>query len=232
MPALRWVSTDVERQKSSFCAFVLPPTFKSGDGVAMIATHVDSCCLKVRPVSKKEKNGYLQVACELYGGGIWRTWCGSLIFVLSVRPPFISSLTSASRFDRDLSLAGRVVVETSPDTFVSKLVKVDRPLLRIPSLAIHLDRGSNDEFKFNKETQFTPVLGLISAQLNGPSKELDGGASSSSAAVGMPQMENKHHAGMLDVIAKELGCDAGQIQDFDLYVRLESWFLLYWCRGS
>lgn len=34
----------------------------------MIATHVDSCCLKVRPVSKKEKAGYLQVACELYGG--------------------------------------------------------------------------------------------------------------------------------------------------------------------
>lgn len=60
--------------QSSICAFTLPPNFKSGDAIALIATHVDSCCLKVRPVSKKEKGGYLQVACELYGGGIWRTW--------------------------------------------------------------------------------------------------------------------------------------------------------------
>lgn len=69
---------------------------------------------QVRPVSKKTNVGYLQVGVETYGGGIWHSW-----------------------FDRDLSLAGRVVVAHQDGSFQSKLIKVDRPLLRIPTLAIH-----------------------------------------------------------------------------------------------
>ena len=70
--------------------------------------------IQVRPVSKKTKFGYLQVGVETYGGGIWHSW-----------------------FDRDLSLAGRVVLANQDGSYVSKLVKIDRPLLRIPTLAIH-----------------------------------------------------------------------------------------------
>jgi len=69
---------------------------------------------QVRPVSKKTNVGYLQVAVETYGGGIWHSW-----------------------FDRDLSLAGRVVVARRDGSFQSKLIKVDQSLLRIPTLAIH-----------------------------------------------------------------------------------------------
>ena len=65
-------------------------------------------------MSKKTKYGYLQVGIETYGSGIWHSW-----------------------FDRDLSLAGRVVVADSNGGFTPKLIKIERPLLRIPTLAIH-----------------------------------------------------------------------------------------------
>lgn len=72
--------------------------------------------LKVRPVSKRINSGYLQVGVETYGGGIWHSW-----------------------LDRDLSVAGRVVIAEQGGKFRSKLIKIDRPLLRIPTLAIHCE---------------------------------------------------------------------------------------------
>ncbi|KAG8747593.1 hypothetical protein FRC12_014027 [Ceratobasidium sp. 428] len=113
------------RNQSSLIAFTLPKGWKEGAGLSIVGTHTDSPCLKVRPVSKRSKVGYLQVGVETYGGGIWHTW-----------------------FDRDLSLAGRVVVtDKSGEKFTSRLVDLKRPILRIPSLAIHLDRTVNDSFK-------------------------------------------------------------------------------------
>lgn len=111
------------RNQSSLVAFTLPTQPTSKTAISFAVGHLDSPCLKIRPVSKKNKAGYLQVGVELYGGGIWHSW-----------------------FDRDLSIAGRVIVksEKGDEGFVSKLVKVDRPLLRIPTLAIHLDRGVNE----------------------------------------------------------------------------------------
>ena len=70
--------------------------------------------MQVRPVSKKSKAGYLQVGVETYGGGIWHSW-----------------------LDRDLSLAGRVVLADKNGNFTSKLIKIEKPILRIPTLAIH-----------------------------------------------------------------------------------------------
>ena len=67
-----------------------------------------------------------------YGGGLWRTW-----------------------FDRDLSLAGKVIVQQD-GKLVSKYWDAGRPLMKVPSLAIHLDR--EPEFKPNKETHLKPIL--------------------------------------------------------------------------
>ena len=119
------------RNQSSLVAFTLPPKWNQGCGLSIVATHVDSPNLRIRPVSKRTKAGYLQVGVETYvlsmlvrapftnvyhsyGGGLWHTW-----------------------FDRDLSIAGRVITAQKGGGFSSRLIKVDRPILRIPSLAIH-----------------------------------------------------------------------------------------------
>jgi aspartyl aminopeptidase len=103
-----------DRNQSSLLAFTIPRKWKAGTGVSIVATHIDSPNLRVRPISKRSKEGYLQVGVETYGGGIWHSW-----------------------LDRDLSLAGRIITADKNGSFASKLIKIDRPLLRIPTLAIH-----------------------------------------------------------------------------------------------
>ncbi|KAJ7638717.1 peptidase M18 [Roridomyces roridus] len=174
------------RNQAALVAFTLPRNWKHGTGVSVVATHVDSPNLKVRPVSKKTKEGYLQVGVETYGGGIWHSW-----------------------LDRDLSLAGRVVTAHSDGSFKSKLVKIDRPLLRIPTLAIHLDRNINENFKFNQETEFVPILSqVVTSQLNESSNDQEAQKASS--------VQNNHHSAMLSLLASELSVAPEEIHDFEL----------------
>ncbi|EJU06187.1 aspartyl aminopeptidase [Dacryopinax primogenitus] len=178
------------REQRSLIAFTLPQGWKAGTGVSIVATHTDSPNLRIRPVSNKTSSGYLQVAVETYGGGLWHTW-----------------------FDRDLSVAGRVVVATPGTTqFQTKLVKVERPLIRIPNLAIHLDRTINDQFKFNKETEFIPFLGVLSEELNKmpePKYEEKGPQIK-------PAPSERHHPALLAVLAEEMSCAPEEINDFEL----------------
>ncbi|CAI7757905.1 unnamed protein product [Closterium sp. NIES-53] len=128
----------------------------------IVAAHTDSPCLKLKPVSAATKGGCLSLAVQTYGGGLWHTW-----------------------FDRDLSVAGRVLVQGEDGRVAQRLVKIDRPILRIPTLAIHLDRNVNtDGFKPNAETHLVPVLAThIKAQLhanNGSAAAAANGAGSGS----------------------------------------------------
>jgi len=104
-----------------------------GDGFMICASHSDSPCFKV----KDELAGarYTRLATEKYGGMIHYTW-----------------------LDRPLSVAGRVVVKT-PTGVKSVLVNLDKAALTIPSVAIHLNRGVNDGYKFNPATDLLPLLG-------------------------------------------------------------------------
>ncbi|KAJ7744544.1 aspartyl aminopeptidase [Mycena maculata] len=174
------------RNQASLVAFTLPQKWKQGAGVSIVATHVDSPNLKVRPVSKRTKEGYLQVGVELYGGGVWHSW-----------------------LDRDLSLAGRVVTAHA-DGFKSRLVKIDRPILRIPSLAIHLDRNINESFKFNQETEFVPILGQVAAQLNGSGTKED------SSPKNATSIQDNHQPALLSLLASELSVAPDEIHDFEL----------------
>lgn len=179
------------RNQSAVVAFTVPKRWAPGGGISMVATHIDTCNLRVRPVSKKIANGYLQVAVETYGGGIWHTW-----------------------FDRDLSLAGRVIVSDGDNgPFTSRMIKIDRPILRVPSLAIHLDRGVNEQFKFNQETEFVPILGQqISSELNAPIHK-----EGESKGQGLDVSEN-HHPALLHLLAEELSIKPEQINDFELHL--------------
>lgn len=173
------------RNQTCLIAFTTPSNWRPGTGVSIVATHVDSPNLRVRPVSKKNNLGYLQVGIETYGGGIWHSW-----------------------FDRDLSLAGRVIVVQRDGTFRSKLVKIDRPLLRIPSLAIHLDRNVNDSFKFNQESEFTPIFGLVESELNDVKVQ----------CASAPSGQMKHHPALLLVLSEELSVAPEEIRDFELHL--------------
>lgn len=62
------------RNQSSIVAFVVGGKWAPGNGFTISAAHTDSPVLKVKPVSKVNKNGYLAVGVECYGGGLWHTW--------------------------------------------------------------------------------------------------------------------------------------------------------------
>uniref|UniRef100_A0AAZ3ST90 Aspartyl aminopeptidase n=1 Tax=Oncorhynchus tshawytscha TaxID=74940 RepID=A0AAZ3ST90_ONCTS len=159
----------VTRNYSSIIAFAVGGHFQPGNGFTMIGAHTDSPCLRIKPRSKKTKQGCLQVGVECYGGGIWNTW-----------------------FDRDLTIAGRVMVKTG-DKLVHRLVHVPRPIMRIPHLAIHLQRDINDSFVL------TGFLSSIYTDLT----------------TGQVQAE-KHHPALVKVLCSELDVQPEALLDFEL----------------
>ncbi|MFE3033493.1 M18 family aminopeptidase [Streptomyces canus] len=100
----------------------------------IVGAHTDSPNLRVKPQPDSGAHGWRQVAVEIYGGPLMNSW-----------------------LDRDLGLAGRLTLRDGS----TRLVNVDRPLLRVPQLAIHLDRAvSSDGLKLDKQRHLQPVWGL------------------------------------------------------------------------
>ncbi|KAI9681479.1 MAG: hypothetical protein M1817_002763 [Caeruleum heppii] len=186
------------RNGSSIVAFAVGKKWKAGNPIAMIGAHTDSPCLRIKPVSKKQSEQFLQVGVETYGGGLWHTW-----------------------FDRDLSIAGRAMVKEKDGTFVQQLIKLDNPILRVPTLAIHLDR--QETFSFNKETQLFPIAGLVAAELNRtgkspkPSKDENESEEPDEGPFHpLKTMTERHHPAVVELIAKEAGVTPEQLVDFEI----------------
>ncbi|MBG0853803.1 M18 family aminopeptidase [Streptomyces spinoverrucosus] len=100
----------------------------------IVGAHTDSPNLRVKPLPDTGAHGWRQVAVEIYGGPLLNSW-----------------------LDRDLGLAGRLTLRDG----TTHLVNVDRPLLRVPQLAIHLDRSvSSEGLKLDKQRHLQPVWGL------------------------------------------------------------------------
>ncbi|MCY4148139.1 MAG: M18 family aminopeptidase [Gammaproteobacteria bacterium] len=124
----------VTRNDSSLIAMRLNQV--SGDaGFRMVGAHTDSPCLKVKPRATQCRNGYVMLAVEVYGGALLNPW-----------------------FDRDLGLAGRINIKTSTGTITSRLLRTDRPVAFIPSLAIHLDRSANEGRSIDRQNHLPAVL--------------------------------------------------------------------------
>ncbi|MBE5883629.1 MAG: M18 family aminopeptidase [Lachnospiraceae bacterium] len=124
----------VTRNDSSLIAFRLPEA-QDIQGFHMVATHIDSPSFKVKenPEMMVEDN-YIKLNTEKYGGMILSTW-----------------------LDRALSVAGRVAVEEGKG-IVTKLVNIDKDLLVIPNMAIHMNRDMNKGVEYNPQVDMLPLF--------------------------------------------------------------------------
>ncbi len=99
----------------------------------IVGAHTDSPNLRVKPRPDSGAYGWRQIAVEIYGGPLLNSW-----------------------LDRDLGLAGRLALRDGS----TRLVNVDRPLLRVPQLAIHLDRQVNEGMTLDRQKHMQPIWGL------------------------------------------------------------------------
>ena len=128
-----WVS----RHDGSLLAFQVGEVTPAEAGFRIVGAHTDSPNLRLKPLADLAAQGYRQLAVEPYGGVLLHTW-----------------------FDRDLSLAGRVSFQDGA-ALRTALVDFERPLLRVPNLAIHLYRElRKDGFEVNPQEHVVPVAGL------------------------------------------------------------------------
>jgi aspartyl aminopeptidase len=131
-------------------------------GFRLVGAHTDSPNLRLKPHPDTGNVGWRQLAVEIYGGVLLNSW-----------------------LDRDLGLSGRLALRDGS----VRLVLVDRPVARVPQLAIHLDRDVNERgLVLDRQAHLAPVWGL------GPVDE----------------------GQLLRLVAAEAGVDAGEIVGFDL----------------
>lgn len=115
-------------------AFVAGQSSPEEAGFVLLGAHTDSPNLRVKPLADITASGHRQVAVEVYGGVLLSTW-----------------------LDRDLSLAGRVTAHDG----ATHLLRIERPLLRIPNLAIHLNRDVNSAgLLLNAQNHLMPLSAL------------------------------------------------------------------------
>ncbi|WP_276948001.1 M18 family aminopeptidase [Enterocloster lavalensis] len=124
----------VTRNMSSLIAFQVPS--RDYTGFQIISSHSDSPTFKIKENPEMKVEGhYVKLNVEKYGGMLCAPW-----------------------FDRPLSIAGRLVVRTA-DGLQTKLVNVDRDLVMIPNLAIHMNRQVNDGYAYNAQSDMLPLYG-------------------------------------------------------------------------
>ncbi|MCF7885706.1 MAG: M18 family aminopeptidase [Candidatus Marinimicrobia bacterium] len=127
----------INRGGSAIAAGVIGQKSLAESGFNIIGSHTDSPGFRVKSKSVYEKENYIQLGVEIYGGPLLASWT-----------------------DRELSLAGKIVIEEA-DGLQPKMWRSQDKLLRIAQLPIHMNREVNDEgLKLEKEKHLPPILGL------------------------------------------------------------------------
>ncbi|MBS5950707.1 MAG: M18 family aminopeptidase [Clostridium sp.] len=158
------------KNDSALIAFTVGNGELEEDGFKLIGAHTDSPGFRIKANPEIVAEGkYLKLNTEVYGGPLLYTW-----------------------FDRPLGIAGKVSLKgKSPLKPEVKLVNINKPLLIIPSVAIHMNRSVNEGFAVNKQKDTLPLLALINEKFE----------------------KNNY---LVNAIAKELNVDAESILGFDL----------------
>ena len=149
----------------------------SSAGFRLLGAPTDSPNLRIKPQADLNEKGYDQLGVEVYGGLLTYTW-----------------------LDRDLGLAGKVVLggDGSPSQITSRLLWIDRPMLRVPSLAIHLSRDYRTEgLKLNNQSHMAPILGL-------------------SEDSGDDSKKKSQESTLAKILGQELGVDPERVLSWDL----------------
>lgn len=160
------------KNSSALVAFKINSDEIEKEGFRIIGSHTDSPGFRIKPNAEMESCGaYLKLNTEGYGGMILSTW-----------------------LDRPLAMAGRVFLRgENPFKPVEKIVNINKPVCIIPNLAIHMNRSINDGYKYNKQTDMLPLVGLINEQL-----------------------EKDNY--MVKLLASELEVEVEEIIDFDIFL--------------
>jgi aspartyl aminopeptidase len=133
----------VIRDDSSIIAFTVGKQPLAESGYQIIGAHTDSPGLRIKPKAAHYEGGLLRLAVEPYGGLILPTFA-----------------------DRDLSLAGRISYKTDDGKIATQLLKFEQVLLRLPNLAIHMNRTVNEEgLKLHKQNELPLILATVKQQL-------------------------------------------------------------------
>lgn len=115
------------------------------------------------------------------------------------------------------------MVKDAQGNIVPRLIKVDKPILRIPTLAIHLDRSAS--FEPNKETELFPIAGLVAAELNRTGsgaaedakiEDLEKNSEASGEFKPLKAMTERHHPRVVELIAEHSKCAVDDIVDFEV----------------
>lgn len=160
------------KNNSALIAFEIGTGEIEEDGFRLIGAHTDSPGFRIKPNAEMKVEGhYIKLNTEVYGGPILSTW-----------------------FDRPLSIAGRVMLRgENPFKPKVKLLDINKPILIIPNLAIHMNRSVNEGYEYNKQKDTLPLLTIVQEEL-----------------------EKEQY--LIKLISETLKVEVSDILDFDLFL--------------